>query len=188
MIKKWPRVVSSYRSLDQPFDEKGLIAMSVKTKHRNYYPGGKLRGTHGDTSSAEFRSWQGMKQRCYNQNHHKYHYYGAKGIRVCDRWLQFENFLEDMGRKPSSKHSIDRIDNDGDYEPDNCRWADYKTQNTNRSITAFLTHNGITLSKSAWARKKGMSKGCLDRRLRQGMTVAEALETPVLKRKNAVQT
>ena len=70
-----------------------------------------------------------MIKRCYSKNHNSYDYYGGRGITVCDRWLEsFENFYEDMGEKPSKKHSLDRINNDGNYEPDNCRWATQSTQ------------------------------------------------------------
>ena len=75
-----------------------------------------------------------MKERCRNPKHNRFHRYGGRGIRVCDRWLDsYENFLADMGRKPSPTHSVDRIDNDGHYEPGNCRWATDAEQRANRS-------------------------------------------------------
>ena len=96
--------------------------------------GGKR--THGEGSSKhrsrEYSSWAGMIRRCYNQNISDYKYYGGRGIRVCDRWRKsYMNFLADMGRCPTEL-SIDRINNDGNYEPSNCRWADRITQSNNR--------------------------------------------------------
>ena len=89
--------------------------------------------THGKRYSEEYRSWNMMKDRCYNPNNKSYKDYGGRGITVCDRWKDsFENFLEDMGPKPSSKHSIDRINNDKKYEPNNCKWATQTEQNRNK--------------------------------------------------------
>ena len=88
---------------------------------------------HGMRYSSEYNSWRGMKKRCYQQSHKSFINYGGRGIKVCDRWLNsFENFYEDMGNKPSLKHSIDRIDVNGDYEPNNCRWATHSEQNLNK--------------------------------------------------------
>ncbi|HEX2753677.1 MAG TPA: hypothetical protein VHP34_11355 [Alphaproteobacteria bacterium] len=95
----------------------------------------KAMATHGESSvmTPEYSTWSGMKRRCDNAKSSKFHLYGGRGIKVCDRWKNsFENFLEDMGRRPANKTSIDRINSDGDYEPGNCRWADAVEQNNNR--------------------------------------------------------
>lgn len=104
----------------------------------------KASTTHGENNrtSAEYRAWCGMKRRCNNPKHPKYSIYGGRGIRVCDRWLHgdvgrsgFECFVADMGRRPPGKTSLDRFPNgDGNYEPENCRWADAVQQNNNRTF------------------------------------------------------
>lgn len=96
----------------------------------------KTKLTHGHTShrrlSREYSVWMAMRSRCYDSAHASFRNYGARGIRVCDRWRDsFENFLSDMGPRPSAGHSIDRINNDGDYEPQNCRWATIAQQRAN---------------------------------------------------------
>lgn len=92
--------------------------------------------THGETlgriRSTEYRTWKAMRQRCGDPFHQDFRLYGGRGIKVCDRWQSFSNFLADMGRKPSASHSIDRIDNDRGYEPGNCRWATAKEQRANQ--------------------------------------------------------
>lgn len=94
---------------------------------------------HGESNynlTKEFNTWQSIKTRCFNSNYKYYKNYGGRGITVCDRWLEsYSNFLEDVGRAPSPHYSIDRIDNDGNYEPDNCRWATSAEQSRNQRTT-----------------------------------------------------
>lgn len=95
----------------------------------------RMQTIHGGSYTPEYTAWLGMKSRCYNSNHNRYIHYGGRGITVCDRWKDsFENFLADMGKRPSENLSIDRIDNDGNYEPSNCRWATGKVQILNRKL------------------------------------------------------
>lgn len=95
------------------------------------------------SGSREYITWESMKGRCYNPNNNKFKNYGARGIKVCDRWLNsFQNFLKDMGKKPSDKHSIDRVDNDGPYSPSNCVWSLPKEQSRNKTTSRKLFYKG----------------------------------------------
>jgi hypothetical protein len=131
---------------------------------------------HGLCESSEYRIYASMKQRCHNPEAVGYNNYGRRGIKVCDRWLHsFENFLEDMGRRPSKNHSLDRIDNNGNYEPENVRWATRDQQNINNSTTLYLEHQGIKMTLLEWAYKTGMKYCTLLTRIRRGWAVERAL-------------
>lgn len=117
-------------------------------------PEKKLSNTTPLSKTSAYLSWVGMKQRCYYPNHKYFHLYGGRGIKVCDRWRDSSiNFLKDMGEKPSLKHSIDRIDGDGDYTPENCRWATPNQQNINIRRVQSSGHPGVQEIKY----KKGYS-------------------------------
>jgi len=126
--------------------------------------------THGQSKTAEYRAWHTMKQRCRNSNNPKWYNYGGRGITVCNRWLTFENFIEDMGPKPSPQHSLDRIDNESGYRPDNCRWA---TQAEQR-----LNSRAVYDSLAAECRARGIPYATVKDRRRRGWTVQQALDTP----------
>ena len=130
-----------------------------------------------------YKIWRSMKTRCLSINHPSYQYYGAKGIAVCNEWLSFEGFYKDMGDRPSNKHSIDRKDGSKGYFKDNCRWATPEEQSNNTKTNRPLTHNGITMNLSQWARKMGMSKGMLKHRVDSGWPLGKALNEPFMRGK-----
>jgi hypothetical protein len=141
---------------------------------------GNLFRTHGDSGTPEYRIWCGMHKRCYNPNWKQYADYGGRGIKVCDRWRKsYANFLADIGRRPSPNHSLDRIDHDGDYSPENCRWATAVEQARNRRMARMLTYGGETMCLSAWAERYSLRAQTLGRRLRAGWDAERALTTPV---------
>lgn len=105
---------------------------------------------HGLTKTSAHSTWGRIKQRCYNPKCSQYHNYGGRGIKMCDRWQSFENFLADMGQRPADKTSIDRINNDGDYEPGNCRWATSKEQSYNTRTSLNAKGYCFIKSKKKW--------------------------------------
>lgn len=135
---------------------------------------------HGHTwpvVSKEYGIWGQMISRCHNPKVKCFPDYGGRGIKVCDRWrYSFENFIADVGPRPSPKHSLDRKDNDGDYCPENCRWATRKDQGNNTRKTRFITANGITQSARDWSLQTGVERQTILSRLQRGWTPERALE------------
>lgn len=120
--------------------------------------------THNMSKTKEHKAWRHIKERCLNKSCHAYAKYGGRGIEICERWKHsFENFYKDMGPAPSPKHTVDRINVNGNYEPTNCRWATRTQQNRNRTNTAYATYRGQTKSLPEWAALLGVSSD----RLRQ---------------------
>lgn len=122
-----------------------------------------------------------MKAACNNPNHHNYANYGGRGITMCERWKSFENFLADMGERPSRQHTIDRIDNNGNYEPGNCRWATPRQQLTNKRNNVRLTFNGETMTLMEWSERYNLLFETLRGRLKRGWSVEDALTRPIAK-------
>lgn len=114
--------------------------------------------------SPVYRRWKEMNKRCNNPNSIGYHHYGGRGIRVCHRWKIFRNFEKDMLPTFSPELTLDRIDVNKDYSPDNCRWATVKEQNNNRRDTVFFTISGATKSFSAWIEQSGLKKSTVYQR------------------------
>jgi len=104
-----------------------------------------------------YRSWRMARARCFNPKNNRYPEYGARGITMCSRWANsFDTFLEDLGDAPSSKHSIERVNNDGNYEPGNCRWATNTEQSRNKTTNVLITHNGQMRTMAEWAEVLGI--------------------------------
>jgi hypothetical protein len=134
--------------------------------------------THGLSGQPEFWIWGNMINRCHCETNKDYFRYGAKGIRVCDRWQEsFEAFFEDMGPRPSSRHSVDRIDGTKGYEPGNCRWATSKEQANNRRNNKIVEFRGESHTVAEWAEILGITYSALSQRLWKGWDVERAFTT-----------
>src|ERR1035437_10156474 len=136
--------------------------------------------THGYTNIPEYYSWCSMKARCSNPNKQEYNNYGGRDIAVCDRWLNsFENFYTDMGPKPSEDHSIDRYpNNDGNYEPGNCRWATQEEQGNNRRTNVIVNYKDKEYTIAQLSQECGIEYGTLQSRLKRGWSAERSVETP----------
>jgi hypothetical protein len=135
--------------------------------------------THRQSKTPTYRIWCRMRRRC-NPNFVKDHpYYSGRGIKVCEAWGHFENFLADMGKKPGPGYSIDRIDPNGDYSPENCRWSTHVEQCNNRRSNVLITIDGRTQNITQWATEYGLSHKLVWRRLQYGWPPLDALTIPV---------
>lgn len=138
--------------------------------------------THGHTKgrdkSPEYNTWVRMRSRCNSPSDKKYPWYGARGIKVCERWDSYVNFLADMGPRPSNKHSIDRYpDNTGDYEPTNCRWATALEQANNRPDNRFMNVEGNRVTIAEASRQTGINVSTLKSRIYAGCSDEEAVQS-----------
>lgn len=131
--------------------------------------------THGMSGTRLYVNWVQMMKRCKNTKSSKYKNYGARGIKVCDRWLDFSNFYADMGEPPTPKHTLDRINNDGDYEPLNCQWSESITQMNNRTVSRHLTFMGVSRTQAQWSRICETSQQEIYQKLKDGKPLAFAL-------------
>lgn len=136
--------------------------------------------THGLSKiGPEYIAWTAMRRRCRNLNGQDYPLYGGRGITVCPEWDDFTTFYRDLGPRPSPQHSLDRIDNDGPYCKDNCRWTTDTTQARNRRSSRTLTWRGETRSVPDWAEVVGLPWKTIHHRLALGWTVEQALTRPL---------
>lgn len=150
--------------------------------------------THGYASrtgaAPEYTAYMAMKTRCLNPNSTRFDYWGGRGVKICQRWLDsFENFLEDMGPKPSPFHTLDRLDSSKDYEPGNCQWLE-KDNHARKSLKdqherqrRYIVYNGERRTTKDWAERQGLTISTLDQRVRAGWDVHRMLTTPRQERK-----
>lgn len=149
---------------------------------------GTIATIHGEARTGkqtpEYRAWLSMRRRCLSPKATGYQRYGGRGITVCDRWTSsFQNFLEDVGRKPGKQYSLERVNNDGPYSPENCKWATKSEQSANTRRSMRITFNGETLTLRQWAFRIGLPYNTLKSRIKWfRWPIEKALTTPSLKR------
>lgn len=159
--------------------------MLKHNKKGHFVKGSKLTGKahpnykHGMDATRPYRAWSGMKRRCSNPNDAMYKHYGGRGIDVCDKWLKFEGFWEDMQDTYFDDGTIERIDNDGNYNKENCKWVPFAEQALNRRSTRRITYKGKEYALAELARKFGFKYHTLRDRLEKGWTVQRALTKPL---------
>jgi hypothetical protein len=163
-------------------NEKSILAHALKSKETKSCGClakdnlSKISKTHGLSRTPEYRAWIAMKERCYSVNADSYNSYGGRGIIVYEGWINdFKSFLSHVGKKPSKLHSLDRIDTDGNYEPNNVRWATTQVQNNNKRSNRYITDNGITKTVTEWASYLKLSKGYFCNLLKKGIPLNEII-------------
>lgn len=156
------------------------LMLKYRTKH-GYAMSGKV--------SSEYTTWLNIRNRCNDSKNKAYKLYGGRGIKVCERWLIFANFIADMGNKPSIKHSIDRIDTNGNYEPGNCRWTTKLVQARNTRTNNYIEYNGEKRCIAEWGEIFGIRANVITKRLLRGWPIEKALTSPldtyVLRKRNS---
>ena len=133
-----------------------------------------MKRSHGKSKTPVYVLWQAIKQRCYNPNNAAFYRYGKRGIYLCERWQNFDNFLADMGERVPG-YTLDRIDNNGPYSPENCRWATRKEQSNNREVNVRITHDGLALTAMQWSERLGIHINTLLQRYHKGLPIEKVL-------------
>ncbi len=136
----------------------------------------QIKTTHGQSNNRTYKSWNCMLMRCNNQNDIHYKDYGARGIKVCKKWLTFEGFYEDMGDRPKDM-TLHRMNNNGNYCKENCKWATAKEQARNRRDSHFINYNNVTKTLSEWAYDMNLPINTLLNRLNRGWSIEKSLNT-----------
>ena len=155
---------------------------SGKTKSCGHLKSAGNRRTHGQHNSKLYVAWCNMKARCDNKNHVQYKDYGGRGISYDPTWSLFENFAKDVGDPPFNKHTLDRIDNNGNYCKDNVRWADRHTQARNKRENVWITINGEVKCLKDWCKQYNITIAAVGLRVVKGMSIEEAITNPKAKR------
>lgn len=147
-------------------------------------PGRQPGNSRGTVHKLTYQTWMRMRERCHNPNKSRWSDYGGRGITVCERWNDFNNFLEDMGERPSREYSIDRIDPDGNYEPGNCRWATDKEQRRNKTNTLYAEYQGKRWKLIELCESLGLPyQNVMGRYRNLGWSIEKALFDPIKTRK-----
>jgi hypothetical protein len=133
---------------------------------------------HGGWGTPEYTTWTAMRARCRNPNRRVFRLYGGRGITVCERWDDYAAFIEDMGPRPSDKHTLERIDNDGGYSPENCRWALSAEQQSNKRTNRWIEFEGERRTLEQWALRLGIDPHALSSRIAHGWPLERALTAP----------
>ena len=139
---------------------------------------GQFDSTHSDSGSKEYGIWGNMLYRCHTESSSHYSNYGGRGVKVGSDWFDYENFIKDMGRAPSLEHSLDRINNDGDYTKENCRWATKKQQSRNRRNSIIVTVYGVDLQVNDYCEKYNKSVHTIRNRIKRGWPMSKIINTP----------
>ena len=142
---------------------------------------------HGKAGSRTYGIWHAMVSRCHNKKAANFRNYGGRGISVCPEWHTIDGFFACMGEAPEGM-SLERIDNEKGYSPENCRWATMAEHATNKRTNVILTFRGKSQTISEWSRELGVGKTAIHNRLKRGLSASEALGTPVLKRNRQKET
>lgn len=157
-------------------NSKSCGCLKLERLRKTFNANGNFSRTHGMKNTRIYHIWEGMKQRCLNNKASNFSRYGGRGIVICKRWLKFENFLKDMGI-PSIKKTLDRINNDGNYEPPNCRWSTLKQQNNNHSKNVRIKFGEENKTVAEWAEKTGLTRSVILYRLKLKLPANKILST-----------
>lgn len=139
----------------------------------------KIAKKHGMCKTRVYRIWCAMRTCCTNPNFPMYNYYGGRGIKICDRWLKFENFYADMGEPTTDKHTLERKNSNGNYEPSNCKWATRKEQGNNTRHNRFIEFNGKIKTLAQWSDDYHIKQSTLSDRLKSGWPFVDAVTLPI---------